>query len=138
MTSFAVALEPAAAPRLAALALAVHGTAALCPWIARVPAALALPLSLAALASLGSSIRTLPGRHHRLAALALEGRSCRVRLRGSEEWLPAELGPRCRAFAGLALLDVRAGRRRFAWLLPRDAVPPDPFRRLKARLRLTC
>ena len=138
MTSFAVALEPAASPRLAALALAVHVTAALGPWIARMPAALALLLSLAALASSGSSICALPGRHHRLAALTLDGRACRARMRGSDDWLPAELGSRCRAFAGLALLDVRVGGRRFAWLLPRDAVPSGPFRRLKARIRLTC
>jgi hypothetical protein len=138
MTSFDVAIEPAASPRLAALALAVHATAALAPWIARMPAAQALLLSLAALAGAGSSICALPGHHHRLAALALDGRGCRVRMRGSEEWIAAELGPRCRAFAELALLDLRAGGRRLAWLLPRYAAPAGPFRRLKARIRLAC
>ena len=59
-------------------------------------------------------------------------------MRAGGAWLPAELGPRSRAFAGLVFLDIRAGGRRLAWLLPRGSVPAGPFRRFKARIRLTC
>ncbi len=61
MTSFAVAIEPAAQPRLAALALAVHLAAAASPWLARVPPWLAVPLTLVALASLRLDARRRAG-----------------------------------------------------------------------------
>jgi len=138
MTSFALAIEPPAQARLAALALLVHLAAAACPWIARVPPALAAPLSLLALAGLASTLAAVPGPHHRLAGLRCDRDGCRVRLREGGQWLAAEIGPRSRAVAGLACLDVRAGGRRYAWLLPRGTVPAGPFRRLKAWIRVTC
>jgi hypothetical protein len=138
MTSFAVAIEPAAAPRFAAAALAVHVAAAAGPWIAHVPAPYAFPLSLLALASLTWTLATLPGAHHRLAALELDGTGCRVRLRDSGAWVPAELGARSRAYPAAVLVDVRAAGWRYAWVLGHGSVPADPLRRLKARIRLTC
>jgi hypothetical protein len=138
MTSFAVAVEPADAPRLAFAALAVHLFAAACPWIARVPAGLASLLSVVALLGLASTLAAVPGRQHRLAALALDGTGCRVRLRGSANWQPAGVGRGSRVFAGIICLEVRTGGRRIAWVLPRATAAPAAFRRLKARVRLTC
>ncbi len=138
MTSFAVAIEPQPQPRLAAVALAVHAAAAASPWLAHVPAGAAALLSLAALAGLASTLAAVPGRHHRLAALAVGPGGCRVRLSQGDNWLRAELGPRSRALPGLVFLEIRSAGRRIAWLLPRGAAAPDAFRALKARVRLTC
>ncbi|HEU4516103.1 MAG TPA: hypothetical protein VFR77_02270 [Steroidobacteraceae bacterium] len=138
MTSFAVALEPVAAPRLACTALVVHLAVSASPWFAGVPGWLAAILAVCALAGLASSLAAVPGPHHRLAALRIDGADCRIRRRGSEHWQPATLGPGSRAFADLLYLDIRAGGGRLAWLLPRSAVPAGDFRRLKARVRLTC
>ena len=138
MTSFAVALEPAASPRLAFLAVAVHVAAAASPWYARVPGWLAVPLTVAALASLATSLAAVPGPHHRISALRIDGASCRIRLRGSQSWQPAKIGPGSTAFAGVAFLDIRTGGGRLSWLLTRSAAPAGSFRSLKARLRLSC
>jgi hypothetical protein len=138
MTSFSVALEPPPAPRLAAAALAVHLAVAASPWIARVHAPFAALLSVVALAGLAATLAALPGRHHRLAALTLYGRCCRVRAQGSPDWMPAELGPRSRAWPAAVLIDLRAAGRRHAWVLTRASAPAGTFRRLKARIRLTC
>jgi hypothetical protein len=137
-TSFAVAAEPAASPRATAAAAVFHLAAAAAPWLARVPAPLAIPLSLLALAGLALTVARLPGRHAALAALALDGSGCRVRLRGSRANRVAEIGTASRAYAALVLLEVRVGGRRYGWLLPRDSLPPAAFRRLKARIRLNC
>ena len=138
MTSFAVALEPAASPRLAFLAVAVHVAAAASPWYARVPAWLAISLTVAALASLASSLAAVPGPHHRISALRIDRASCHVRMRGSQTWQPATIGPVSAAFAGVAFLDIRTGGSRLTWLLTRSAASPGSFRSLKARLRLSC
>lgn len=138
MTSFAVAIEPAPAPRLACVALAVHAGAAASPWLAHLPPGPAALLTAIALAALVSTLGAVPGAHHPIAELALDGSGCRIRPRGSARWQPAALGPGCRVFADLACLDLRAGGRRFAWVLPRTSVPAGAFRRLKARVRLTC
>jgi hypothetical protein len=138
MTSFAVEAEPAATPRLAAAALAVHLAGAAAPWLARVPAPLAALASVVSLAGLAGSLAALPGRHASLAALALDGNGCRVRLRGERGWRPARIGARSRAHAGMALIDVSCDGRRYAWLLSRASLPGTPFRRLKARIRLSC
>lgn len=138
MTSFAVAVEPPGNPRLAVLAFAMHLAAAASPWVARVPLWLAVPLTLVALAGLASTLAAVPGPHHGLVGLALDGPGWRVRLREGGASLPAEIGPRSRAFADLAFLEVRAGGRRYAWLLVRNSVPAASFRSLKARIRLTC
>ena len=138
MTSFAVAIEPAPNPRLAALAFAMHLAAAASPWFARVPHWLAVPLTLVALASVASTLAAVPGIHHRLSALARDGQGWRIRMREGGAWLPSKAGPRSRAFAGLAFLDLQAGGRRYVCLLTRNSVPVDSFRRLKAWIRLTC
>jgi hypothetical protein len=137
MTSFAIALEPPANPRLAAIACALHLAAAASPWAAHVPAPLAATLTLVALASLASTLAAVPGPHNRILGLAQDGRGWHIRMREGA-WLPAELGPRSRAFGGFAFLDIRSGRRRHAWLVAGNTVPADSFRRLKARIRLTC
>ncbi|HWN06349.1 MAG TPA: hypothetical protein VNO53_04215 [Steroidobacteraceae bacterium] len=138
MTSFAVTIEPAPQPRLAVLALVVHLAAAASPWVAHVAYGPAVLMSLLALIGLASTLAAVPGRHHRLAELVLDGEGCRARIRSGGTWEPAEIGPRSRALAGLVFLDIRAGGRRLAWLLPRDAVQAGAFRSLKARVRLTC
>jgi hypothetical protein len=138
MTSFSVALEPAPTPRLAAAALAIHLAVAVSPWIARVHAPFAALLCLAALAGLAGTLQALPGRHHRFAALALDGGGCRVRPQGSPEWISAELGSRSRAYPSAVFLDLHVAGRRHAWLLTRASAPAGSFRRLRARVRLAC
>jgi hypothetical protein len=138
MTSFDVALEPAPSPRLAALAVAAHLCAAAMPWMARMPGWLAAFLSLVALACSAASLAAVPGRHHRVAALRLDRAGCRIRLRDSAAWHGAELGPGSRVTAGFLYLELRAGKSRHAWLITRAEAPPAAFRRLKARVRLTC
>ena len=138
MTSFIVEIEPAAAPRLAGLALIVHLAAAASPWVARLPRWSALALTAAAVASLAWSIAAVPGRHQRLEALRIDAAGCRVRLHGSRDWHAATLGSKSRAYAELAFLDIRMGKARLSWLLPRSAAPAGAFRRLKARIRLSC
>ena len=139
MTSFAAAIEPAASPRLTAVALLVHSLAAAAPWLARVDAPLAAPLTLAAIAGFALSLRRLPGRHCPLAAIDLDANgSCHARLSQSPQWLRAELGPSSRAYPSLAVVDIRVGDRRYGWVLPRAALPQNEFRRLKARIRLSC
>jgi hypothetical protein len=138
MTSFAVTIEPGPQPRLAAIALVVHLSAAASPWVALVSPGPAVVMSLIALLGLASTLAAVPGRHHRLAELVLDGEGCRARMRDGGTWEPAEIGPRSRALVDLVFLDIRAGGRRVPWLLPRDAVQTGAFRSLKARVRLTC
>ncbi len=117
MTSFAVAIEPDESPRLAALALLLHLAAAASPWFARVTAPLAAALALLALAGLALTLNRLPGRHCPLAALAIDALGCRVRLRGQQDFLVAELGTGSRAYPWLVLIDIRARGRRYGWLV---------------------
>jgi len=138
MRSFAIALEPASTPRLACAAALVHALTAAAPWIAHVPAAIGILLTLFALAGLAWTLACLPGRHCALEGLWLDRDGCRARLLGAREPVPAELGARSRAYADFVVLEVRAGRRRLVWLLPRGSVAPADFRHLKARIRLTC
>lgn len=137
MTSFAIAIEPAAQPRLASLLLLTHGFAAAGPWVAHCPPMLAAGLSLLALAGLLPSLARVPGPHCRLQALRQDAHGCRVRFLGQDEVLPATLGPGTRATATFIVLEVIAGGRRSGWLLPRGALPADEFRRLKALIRLS-
>ena len=137
MTSFDLRLEPAAAPRLAALALLVHLGGAAFPWLLGVPPVLAACLSAAALAGIASTFSSFPGTHHALATLVFDRGGCRARLSGHEEFVPATVGKGSRAFAGLVLVKVQAGSRRLAWLVPRGSLPPGCFRRLKARIRFS-
>jgi hypothetical protein len=136
MRSFGVAAEPTPSPRLAAAAALFHATAAALPWITRVPAPFAAGLSLLAILGLGCTVARLPGRHATLVALRLTARGCRVRLRGSPGWQRAELTARSRAYAAVLVVELRAGHRRYGWLIARDCLPRDVFRRLKARVRL--
>lgn len=138
MRSFAFVIEPAAQPRLAAALLLLHVAVAALPWLTRCPAPLALALGALTMAGFAGTLGQVPGRHCRLRAVAADTGGWRLRAAGDSGWLGARLGPQSRAFAGLVLLDVRAGRRRFGWLLTRQALPPAEFRRLKARIRLTC
>lgn len=137
MTSFAIAIEPAAQPRLAALLLLTHGFAALGPWIAHCPPPLAGGLSLLALAGLLASLARVPGPHCLLQGLRRDAGGCRVRFLGQDDFLPGTLGPGTRASAAFIVLEVVADGRRCGWLLPRRALPADEFRRLKALIRLS-
>jgi hypothetical protein len=138
MKSFDFRLEPRPAPRLAAVATLVHLGSAASPWLLGVPAWLAGGLSVAALAGLASTLASIPGRHHAVEALVVDGAGCRVRLAGGGAFVPAELGTRSRAIAGCALVEIRTGSRRYTWLLCRIGLPSAPFRRLKARVRFSC
>jgi hypothetical protein len=138
MTSFAFVIEPGSQPRLAAWLLFLHGAVALCPWLARCPAPLAAALTMIAMVGFGLNLARVPGRHCRLQAMAMDGIRCRVRLLGAANWQPASLGAGTRAYRDCVLLDLRVAGRRAGWLLPRGAVSADSFRRLKARVRLSC
>jgi hypothetical protein len=138
MTSFDIRIEPGPAPRLAAIAVIVHVAAAASPWLLGVPRAGAVALSLVALAALASTLSSLPGRHHALRALVVEGGLARARLAGATGFVPARLGAGSRAWGGLAFIDIRTGNRRCFWLLPRASLPPGRHRRLRARIRLSC
>lgn len=138
MKSFGVTIEPARQPRLAAVVFLVHLAAAASPWLTRATPLLAAPLSILAIAGLVSTLGRVPGLHCPLSAVAFDGRGCRVRLRGQCRWLRAKVGPGARAYASLVLVEVVIAGRRLGWLLPRAALPPDDFRRLKARIRLSC
>jgi len=137
MTSFAIAIEPGAQPRLAAALLLTHGFAAAAPWIAHCPPMLAAGLSLLALAGLLSSLARVPGPHCLLQGLRQDADGCRVRFLGQDGFLPATLGPGTRATAAFIVLEVVADGRRSGWLLPRGALPAGEFRRLKALIRLS-
>jgi hypothetical protein len=137
MTSFAIAIEPAAQPRLAALLLLTHGFAAASPWIAHCPPLPAAGLSLLALAALLPTLARVPGAHCRLQGFRQDAHGCQVRLRGPGGFRPGTLGPGTRAMAAFIVLEVVADGRRSGWLLPRGALPADEFRRLKALIRLS-
>jgi hypothetical protein len=138
MRSFDVAIEPAAAPRLAATAALVHAFAVAAPWLARVPTALAITLTALALAGFAATLARLPGRHASLAALSADGRQWRLRRWGARAWEPGTLGSGSRAYPALVYVEVRTSAGRLGWLLPRGSVPEADFRRLKARIRLSC
>ena len=138
MTSLHSGIEPRAQPRLAAGALLIHLLAAALPWIARCALVPAAMLSLLALAGLAATISRVPGPHCRLRRLACSGDEWLAMIAGTDAQAPARLGPGTRVFSGLVVLDLRVGRQRLGWLLPRAAVGRVEFRRLKARLRLAC
>ena len=138
MTSFVLAVEPGGTPQLAAIAFLAHLAAAASPWLARVASPVAMALSLAAVVAFAWTLSRIPGRHAALAACKFGSRGWRVRLRESPAWLPAQLAPTSRAYASIVLLELSASGRRYGWLLPRAAVPAGQFRRLKARVRLSC
>ena len=138
MTSFAVSIEPGPQPRLAAVLFMVHVVAVAMPWIARVETALAVLLSVLAIGGLALTLARVPGRHCALEAVALDNRGCRVRLAGRRAWQAAEVDGGARAYGSVVNLALRVDGRRLGWLLPRWAVPDADFRRLKARIRLSC
>lgn len=138
MTSFPVEIEPSLQPRLAAGVLLLHLLAAALPWVSRCPAWLAGSLSVLALGGLAATLACLSGPHCLLQRLAYREESWHAMLAGDRSEVPAQLGPGTRVYAGLVVVDVRAQRGRMGWLLPRAALPPVEFRRLKVRLRLAC
>lgn len=138
MTSFAFVIEPAPQPRLAAGLLLLHAAIAALPWFTRCPPLLALTLSALAAYGFARLIAQVPGRHGCLEAAAADPGGWRVRIAGEPGWHAATLGRASRVFAGGALLELRTGGRCLGWLLPRRALPATEFRRLRARIRLTC
>lgn len=138
MTSFSLAIEPLAEPRLAAYLLLAHAGAAASPWIAHCPPWVAAAASSLALAGLWASLARLPGRHCKLQAVAWDARGWRLRFAGEGDWLPASPTSASRAYAGIVLLELEAAGRKRGWLLSRSALPAGEFRRLKALIRLAC
>lgn len=138
MTSFSLAIEPRAEPRLAACLLLAHAAAAASPWIAHCPPWLAAGASALALVGLGASLARLPGRHCRLQAVAWDAGGWRLRISGRVDWLPAAPRVASRAYAGVVVLQFTAAGRQYGWLLSRNALPDGDFRRLKALIRLAC
>jgi hypothetical protein len=138
MTSFAVSIKPGPQTRLAAVVLLIHIVAAAMPWIARVESAFAALLSVLAIGGLALTLARVPGRHCALAAVAVDGRGCRVRLAGRRVWQAAEVDTGARAYGSVVHLVLRVDGQRLGWLLTRRAVPDADFRRLRARIRLSC
>jgi hypothetical protein len=138
MTSFSLAIEPRAEPRLAAYLLLAHAGAAASPWIAHCPPWIAAGACSLAVAGLWASLARLPGRHHALQAVAWDAGGWRLRFAGDEVWLPASPTAASRAYAGVVLLELEAAGRSCGWLLSRGALPAGDFRRLKALIRLAC
>lgn len=138
MRSFAFVIEPDPLPRLAAGLTLLHAAAASLPWIARCPAPLSAALTLLAIAGFMRCLADLPGRHCVLQSVAAGPEGWRIRLQGETAWRPATLTKTSRAVAAGALLELRSGGRRVGWLLPRQALPAADFRRLRARIRLSC
>ena len=138
MTSFAARIEPAPQPRLAAALFLLHSLAAALPWMAGCQPGLATIATLLALAGLPRTLASVPGSHNGLRRLQVDGRGCQAWTAAAGPGCPARLGPACRVCPGLVGLDLRSDGRKRAWLLPRTALPPAEFRRLKARLRLAC
>jgi hypothetical protein len=136
MTSFALAIEPGAQPRLAAAACLFHAAAAASPWLAHCPPALAAGLSALAVAAGWMTLAHVPGGTGRLRAVECRPGRCLARL-ADGEWQPARLHRGSRAYASLVLLELSLdGGRRTGWLLPRSALAPAAWRRLKALIRL--
>ena len=138
MRSFAVVIEPAAQPRLASGLLLVHAAVAALPWLTRCPAPLAIALGVLTASGFVRCLAQVPGSHCRLQSVAADSGGWRVRLAGDTAWEQATLAKPSRALAGWVLLELRSGGRRVSWLLPRRALPAAEFRRLKARIRLSC
>lgn len=138
MKSFAVRIEPAAQPRLAAAVLFLYLAAAALPWLARCPPGLAAPLSVAALIGLAATLSGVPGPHCRLRRLVLGRAGCRIWLASGAGPVAAKPGTGCRVYSALIAIELQSEAGRLRWLLPRGALPPPEFRRLKARLRLAC
>ena len=138
MRSFAFVIEPAPLPRLAAGLAVLHAAIAGLPWLTRCPAPLAAALTLLTAAGFARGLAQVPGRHCRLQAVAAGSGGWRIRLQGETAWRPATLEKTSRAAAAGVLLELRSGGHRVGWLLPRRALPEAEFRRLKARVRLTC
>ena len=138
MKSFAFVIEPAPQPRLAGGLLLLHGAVAAMPWLTRCPPPLALALGALAVIGFARCIGQVPGRHCRLQAVAADPGGWRVRIAGVAGWQAATPGPASRALTHGVLLVLLSGGRRLGWLLPRQALPAAEFRRLRARIRLTC
>jgi hypothetical protein len=138
MKSSALSIEPRDQPRLAAAALILHLFAAAFPWIARCPPWPGVILSLVALGGLAATLARVPGPHCRLRKVVCHGDSWRVMLEGDVRDVAAQLAPDTRVYAGLIVLNLRVGRRRVGWLLPRKSLGSTQFRQLKARLRMAC
>lgn len=79
-------------------------------------------------------------RRRRSAVTELELDSedlCSVRLYGREEWLPCRVSRSLlHPWVSVLVLRIEGRRRPLGLVLPADAVEPDAFRRLRARLRL--
>jgi hypothetical protein len=135
MTSFTLAIEPAPQPRLAAAGCLVHAAAAASPWIAHCPPGVAAVLSALAATACWMTLARVPGAARGLRAVEWRPGRCLAQLAGAG-WRPATLDRRSRAYASLVLLELRVDGRRVGWLLPRRALAPAAWRRLKALIRL--
>lgn len=135
-TLFAINIEAAPQPRLAAAIALLHLFAAISPWLAHCEPALAIALTLLALAGMPATLQRVPGRHCRLRALRWTADGCFVRLAGETGYRPAALARSSRAFAKLVHVDLVVEGRHLGWLLPGPAASPAAFRRLKSRIRL--
>jgi len=99
------------------------------PWPAR--AALWAALLASAYLALAPSRRTV-------AAVELDGDgSWALRLRGDEAWHACELTDRwVHPFLVILRLHIEGRRRAISLVIPADAAAAEPFRRLRARLRM--
>lgn len=117
-------------PGLGAGLAAVVLLAAALPWVAGVPAPWALVLTALSLAVLPASLQSVPGRWCPVKAIAGGPDGLRLLPAGSAATPRAAT----RVLPGLVLLHAEAGGRRQLLWLPRAALPPAAFRRLKVAL----
>jgi hypothetical protein len=126
--------------RLTALLTAAHGGALALAASLHMPAGLKTALAAALIVSLGFTVHRHGLRRNRRAIETLsfdEEDSCTIRRRGEDAARPCEIR---RQFVQprITILLLRAAGRRISetLVLMPDALDPESFRRLRARLRL--
>ena len=137
MSSWGVEAALRPCPSLAATVITVHVAVAAVPWLAGCEGWIAGCLSALAFVGLVHALQAVPGRTCRVRVLRFYGGSWAVsssgtslgsaRLLASSRVLPEAVF--CRLLAGGQMLDV--------WI-PRHALPPGDFRRLKVAVRCGC
>lgn len=134
MRSWPLVIEPSGCPGWQWLAIGLHLVAAAVPWLAGCTPPLAAVLMFAALAGLPASLRAIPGRLAGVRRLTVETAAVTLTLRGGRE-VPASVQGSSQAWRDAVLLRLSWPGGAAAWWVPRAAVDPGQFRRLKAAVR---
>jgi hypothetical protein len=134
MSCWRVDVTLPACPALAALVTAVHGGFAALPWLAGCDAWLAAALSVASLATLPGTLRSVPGWRCPVVALRFSDGDWTVTTAGGG-WQAASVCASSRVFPGAALCRLRVAGQMLDLWVPRHALAAADFRRLKVALR---